>query len=398
MGHNLKSNLRLKILLHESVPKSKEGYCIAISNPWRFAGYEIERYHDYPDTIDDHIKEGTGYTYAIFDVWRPMINSILARFRCSYPCLVLFKNDEEFREAMASIKPTKPYEWSRFAEYGKGYELNSASDIRYSPLFMKYLNKTIEDWYQLDIKGWKYAGFQNWKDVKGREPLQFEALEENFERTGVGANPDYLYLFTDNLLRTSGRNENDDNCLYNRAFHVKHSRYPNYSQAVIRGLQNACPITTMKDCYKHQLDDLEKACKTWDYEIKYIQRLLQTWKFKGIKFSKTKFGQGTYSRLEPEFQVELDRRLRRIGIFNTDHAGNIHSPSLKEIYRGYFEYNQSLFHELAVIGKRYVFTERFATTDNTQVRYYCELLNEYYGLNSPSAGGETPLGVKGEKR
>ena len=57
--------------------------------------------------------------------------------------------------------------WSR----SKGYECSSKGDTRFSAFYAKLPdNRTIEMWYQCDIKGYDVGG-TNWRLGKGKPPL-----------------------------------------------------------------------------------------------------------------------------------------------------------------------------------------------------------------------------------
>lgn len=379
---NQNSNVSLKILVKDSVPKNKKGYIIAVTQPWRFHDYKIIEVRE-NEPFDNYIVSSPTTEYALVDTWDEFSESRLARFRCRYPCLIIFKNIEEYKTAMNHVKPTKKYEWKRFSEYVEPHiELNSAGDARYSPLFMKINNVSIEEYYQLYCKGWKYAGIDNWKDAKSLEPLQFIPVTHRWTREEVERDKDFLYIFTDNLMRRSGNNRIERGW-YLQQFGSTDLFYPNTTQAVIRGLDNAFPISTMKDCYKTQLENINVCDKVWDSEIDLIQKALQSRRFKGIKFSaQHPFGQGVYSNFSEELSTLINLKLKKIGIDNLNCRPLVKNfeEMVKNGYRNYFFKNPSMFYELAVLGKTHVFTERFATTNNTQVRYYCELLNEYYNL------------------
>lgn len=64
-----------------------------------------------------------------------------------------------------------PFTSARFAALGRGYELSSHGDKRFSALFARLKDgRTIEEAYQLDVKG--YRAFSNqWRDGKGKPPL-----------------------------------------------------------------------------------------------------------------------------------------------------------------------------------------------------------------------------------
>lgn len=94
-----------------------------------------------------------------------------------------------------------------------------------------------------------------------------------FVREKVEADKKNQYIFTDNLDRTSGSNpiKKSNNIIIDQLYFRK--KYPNVSQAVIRGLYNAYPITTKKgqyagDFFKEEDFDLFK--KTIDKDIERI--------------------------------------------------------------------------------------------------------------------------------
>ena len=65
-----------------------------------------------------------------------------------------------------------------------------------------------------------------------------------YNRERVENDKDNIYLFSDNLTRTSGRNKISHTSWYVNDFGYN-CRYPNVTNACIRGLDNAYPITTM---------------------------------------------------------------------------------------------------------------------------------------------------------
>lgn len=149
--------------------------------------------------------------------------------------------------------------------------------------------------------------------------IPVEKLTEDFSRTSVQNDPDYIYLFTDNANRTSGSNLVDPNSWYAQKYGIT-SKYPTKTQAVIRGLNNAFPITTMIDQNKTQWsdDNFDEYVKLIDSEINDIKDALNTNKYKGIKYSGT-FGDGTYSKIKdnaPKIWEYLNNKLLEVGINN----------------------------------------------------------------------------------
>ena len=163
-------------------------------------------------------------------------------------------------------------------------------------------------------------------------------LFTNFSRQSVANDSQYLYLFTDNASRTSGNNTIPNESKYTELY-GKGLKYPNTTQAVIRGLDNAFPITTMVDDNRTQWKDsqFEEYKKIIDDEINTIKEA-QT-KFKGIKFAaQMPFGQGKISNMKqsaPKIWNYLNEKLVEIGIDNTGTTPKfVEQPINKEIKPG----------------------------------------------------------------
>ena len=142
---------------------------------------------------------------------------------------------------------------------------------------------------------------------------------QNLSRFSVELDLDYLYLFTDNLNRSSGHNYIDE---YNEYCIIwakgRQIYYPNSSQAVIRGLENAYPISTMVNQYKKQFTDdmFELFKENLDEEINSIKKVLD-YKYEGIKYVDNVFGIGTYSKMNvsaPKCFEYLHLKLKEINI------------------------------------------------------------------------------------
>ena len=67
-----------------------------------------------------------------------------------------------------------------------------------------------------------------------------------YHRTTVENDKDKIYIFTDNTNRTSGSLPISDDSAYSKRFGKKGLRYPTMTSAVLRGLDNAFPITTQR--------------------------------------------------------------------------------------------------------------------------------------------------------
>lgn len=71
------------------------------------------------------------------------------------------------------VAPTQSVGWSRYAKSGQGYEVSSKGDTRFSALNARLSDgRTIEEAYQLDVKGYRDPAIKNqsWKDGKGKPP------------------------------------------------------------------------------------------------------------------------------------------------------------------------------------------------------------------------------------
>lgn len=64
-------------------------------------------------------------------------------------------------------------------------------------------------------------------------------------RKDVELDKDNMYIFTDNTDRDSGKTDIDENSWYSKKY-GKGKHYPSCTSAVLRGLENAYPITTQK--------------------------------------------------------------------------------------------------------------------------------------------------------
>ncbi len=68
--------------------------------------------------------------------------------------------------------------WARYAP--NGYECSSAGDKRFSALFAKLADgRTIEEAYQLDIKGYRLCG-DDWRLGKGKPAVHDKTREQLF--------------------------------------------------------------------------------------------------------------------------------------------------------------------------------------------------------------------------
>lgn len=156
--------------------------------------------------------------------------------------------------------------------------------------------------------------------------IEVEISDVIYTRQSVEKDIDVMYIFTDNNQRTSRPTASSENVdksgWYYRKYKSKTNRPIHYgslsnpTSAVIRGLNNAYPISTMSaygtnwvnsnfDLFKQVIDD----------EIDQIKKDIP--KFKKIKIGNYKIGQGgKFARLPKQHQDYLDKKLLEIGINN----------------------------------------------------------------------------------
>ena len=140
-----------------------------------------------------------------------------------------------------------------------------------------------------------------------------------FDRYTIEKDKEYIYLFTDNAGRTSGKIPIQGGWYKTKYGKNKVLKYPTMTQAVIRGLDNSYPITTMVDDKRNQWKDsmFVEYKSIIDDEIEQILNTLKTGKYKGIKFSSLMpFGKGKISNMPPLCWNYLNTKLMEIGINN----------------------------------------------------------------------------------
>lgn len=111
----------------------------------------------------------------------------------------------------------------------------------------------------------------------------------DWSRTEVEQHPNYLYIFTDNTDRDSGSQPIDPNSKYARKY-GQNKHYPKVTQAVIRGLDNAMPLSTQHWYHGDKKGktgvwtdaDIEDFKKVIDQEIDGIIREWDTGKYEKL--------------------------------------------------------------------------------------------------------------------
>lgn len=146
-------------------------------------------------------------------------------------------------------------------------------------------------------------------------------LSANFTRQSVMNDPTHLYLFTDNAKRSSGSNKMSPDTTYSKRY--GQGSYPTMTQAVIRGLENAYPITTMVDDKRTQWTDnkFDEYKKIIDSEVDHIKQAMSSGQYVGMKFAaQMPFGKGQISDMKasaPKIWQYMTNKLKALGIDNT---------------------------------------------------------------------------------
>ena len=134
-----------------------------------------------------------------------------------------------------------------------------------------------------------------------------------YHRATVENDKDKIYIFTDNTNRTSGSLPISDDSAYSKRFGKKGLRYPTMTSAVLRGLDNAFPITTQKYYKKGSSraecnwvdEDLDEFKKVIDDDFEHIKKACKEKGYKKIFFPVNGVLNGKISRLTIERTPKL---------------------------------------------------------------------------------------------
>ena len=115
--------------------------------------------------------------------------------------------------------------------------------------------------------------------------MDLQKAKWNFSR--LRCNKNHLYIFTDNCDRTSGKIAIPDDSEYSKRFGKTGLMYPSSTSAIIRGLNNAYPITTKKSLKERWTDDdYAEFKKVIDDDIEHIKKACKKHKYTMIIFPK----------------------------------------------------------------------------------------------------------------
>ena len=177
-------------------------------------------------------------------------------------------------------------------------------------LWQEKNNKTVEDIPTVD----ELSIFI--KEIRSDKAYPtIEKAKDNWTRAEVAAQPNKLFVFTDNTNRTSGKGVIESNSWY-AAKYGKGLHFPTRTAAVIRGLPNARPVSTqrwydpannrVRETGRWNDEDIEEFKKIIDDEFAEIQKEWNTGKYTSIVFPKGDgLFYGTISAITKERTPEL---------------------------------------------------------------------------------------------
>lgn len=182
----------------------------------------------------------------------------------------------------------------------------------------------------------------NISTVYNISPTSVESYDGNWTREEVEKDSNSLYIFTDNTDRDSGSNLIDPSSKYAEKY-GKDKHYPTITQAVIRGLDNAMPLSTQRWYHKGAKgasgrwtdEDFEEFKKVIDAEIEDIEKEWNTGKYKRVVISGNGFFNTRISNISmertPLIYQYLQRKLAQIGIISEDSASQMLDDALLDI-------------------------------------------------------------------
>lgn len=165
----------------------------------------------------------------------------------------------------------------------------------------------------------------------------------NWTRQEVNDNPDVLYIFGDNTNRTSGSNLISNDSKYARTYGLG-KMFPNATAAVIRGMDNAMPVSTQhwydpstgrtRDAGRWNDSDIDDFKKVIDAEFQAIKDEWDTGKYRKIYLPSTglsngKISQITEARTPMLFKYLYDKTVDLAKYVSTEHK-DTHNVSYEQ--------------------------------------------------------------------
>lgn len=237
-------------------------------------------------------------------------------------------------------------------------EIRSGGQTGFDEAGVKAADALGIKWSILAPKGYWFRD-ANGKDISGREafmarfdglsykgdtsnqPVQLSLFSgliqpstEFYNRESVRKDKDTLYIFTDNTERTSGGTRFGQGWYRTKYGSGGYGSSNNPTSAIIRGLENAYPISTMK-YFKYNHKDMTLSEARWkdsdieefkeiiDDEIEQIKRAWSTGKYKKIvtPVGEDVFFNSKRAKIQPDSEIGkyLEQKLKELNDFvNTD--------------------------------------------------------------------------------
>lgn len=163
-------------------------------------------------------------------------------------------------------------------------------------------------------------------------PIPVKITDVNWSREEVYNDYTSMYLYSENLMYTSGKYNIvlEDNVNPFLSSKLKGNKYPTVTQACIRGLSNAYPIITKPDCYPDSLFDIdsdswEKFTKEVDFNISLILEDFHAKGYKHLVIPSNGFASGK-SKLPLAFAKYLCNRLNNLIQNNKEGLSVVFTP------------------------------------------------------------------------
>jgi hypothetical protein len=130
-------------------------------------------------------------------------------------------------------------------------------------------------------------------------------VRKSYSRITASRDKEHIFIFTDNLDRTSGQGKIPDGSSYSKRFGKTGLCYPSVTSAVLRGLENAFPITTQKgykkganpSTYNWTDDDFEEFKKVIDDDFEKIKEACVKYNADTVYFPSTGVLNGNISQI-----------------------------------------------------------------------------------------------------
>lgn len=269
------------------------------------------------------------------------------------------------------------YEWSRIAE--NNYEVSTKGDKRFSALLAELKDgRTIEEAYQLDIKGYRIVS-NDWKIGKGKPPLSFDYINKHILSTIDEISIKYKYkpLSKDNkeiYHKLYKDNLNGFNC--KRNLNINNVKIANNYERVVIGDYGAYVEIAKGDLI---IDLIIPENQKWRFDTKFLKDRNLNIKYLWYEYN----GYKVYLQTDTVAYADYKPGFYYISVLYFD---VLKEKSKEEIYLEYknlwslyFNENPNLLEEISILAKDKVLTDMFAYTEISQARAIAEILNEKIG-------------------